>query len=101
MSYYVYIITNKRRGTLYTGMTNNIMRRGFEHKEKLVPGFTKRYNLDRIVHSEEFANVSDAIKREKQVKNWHRDWKVNLIEENNPDWDDLAAFAEDPETSSG
>ena len=74
---------------------------GFEHKEKLVPGFTKRYNLDRIVHSEEFANVSDAIKREKQLKNWHRDWKVNLIEENNPDWDDLAAFAEDPETSSG
>lgn len=88
--YYLYILTNKKNGTLYVGVTNNLERRMFEHKHKLVEGFTKKYRLDRLIYFEVFQYVNDAIKREKNIKKWKRQWKINLIEEENPDWDDLA-----------
>jgi len=89
-SYYVYILSNKKNGTLYIGMTNNIERRIYEHKIGLVEGFTKRYGLSKLVFCEFYKYVNDAIKREKQLKNWHRQWKINLIKEYNSNWDDLA-----------
>ena len=88
--YYLYILTNKKNGTLYVGVTNNLERRMFEHKHKLVEGFTKKYRLDRLIYFEVFQYVNDAIKREKNIKKWKRQWKINLIEEENPDWEDLA-----------
>ena len=88
--YYLYILTNKKNGTLYVGVTNNLERRMFEHKHKLVEGFTKKYGLDRLIYFEVFQYVNDAIKREKNIKKWKRQWKINLIEEENPDWEDLA-----------
>ena len=88
--YYVYILSNKKNGTLYIGMTNNIERRIYEHKIGLVEGFTKRYGLSKLVFCEFYKYVNDAIKREKQLKNWHRQWKINLIEEDNSNWDDIA-----------
>ncbi|WP_323738892.1 GIY-YIG nuclease family protein [Candidatus Trichorickettsia mobilis] len=86
---YVYIITNKPRGILYVGVTNDIARRIFEHKQKIIKGFSQKYNLDRLVYVEEFQIPREAIIREKQLKNWHRDWKINLIESINPDWHEL------------
>ena len=88
--YYLYILTNKKNGTLYVGVTNNLERRMFEHKHKLVEGFTKKYGLHRLIYFEVFQYVNDAIKREKNIKKWKRNWKINLIEEENPDWEDLA-----------
>ncbi len=88
--YGVYILTN-RSGTLYIGMTNDLSRRVQEHKAKQVPGFTKRYNVDRLVHFEEFGEVRDALQREKQLKGWLRAKKVELIEQANPRWDDLGS----------
>ncbi|MBQ4820730.1 GIY-YIG nuclease family protein [Aquimarina sp. MMG016] len=88
--YAVYILTNKKNGTLYIGMTNNLERRVFEHKNKLTEGFTKKYGLDRLVYFEIYQYVNDAIKREKQLKKWKRQWKIDLIEEENKDWNDLA-----------
>ena len=88
MSYYVYIVSNKTRGVLYIGVTNNIARRMFEHKNHIVDGFSSKYNLDKLVYAEESENIEDAIRREKQLKNWHRDWKINLIESANPNWED-------------
>ena len=87
---YVYILTNKRNGTLYIGVTNDIERRVAEHKSGLIPGFTNKYHLTRLVHLEEYLGIKDAIAREKQLKNWHRAWKINLIEQTNPEWLDLA-----------
>ena len=87
--YYVYIMTN-RSGTLYTGMTNDIKRRAYEHKHKLVEGFTKKYRLFRIVYFEETPSVRTAIEREKQIKSWSRKKKIALIESVNPCWDDLS-----------
>jgi len=87
--YYVYIMTN-RSGTLYAGMTNNLKRRVWEHKQKLVPGFTKRYNITRLVYYEETADVNAAIAREKQIKGWLRKKKIALIESVNPGWKDLS-----------
>ena len=87
--YYVYIVTNKRNTTLYTGVTSNLARRIFEHKQKLVKGFTKRYNLDKLVYYELFKDVNDAIAREKQIKGGSRQKKVDLIEKVNPEWRDL------------
>ena len=87
--YYVYIMTN-RSGTLYTGMTNNLHRRVWEHKQKLVEGFTKRYNITRLVYYEETPDVRSAIAREKQIKGWLRRKKIALIESVNPDWRDLS-----------
>ena len=88
MSYYVYIITNKIRGTIYIGVTNNIARRMYEHRNQLIDGFTSKYKLDKLVYAEESENVEDAIRREKQLKNWHRNWKINLVESVNPNWED-------------
>jgi putative endonuclease len=88
-SYYVYIMANDY-GTLYTGITNDLQRRVWEHKQKQIPGFTKRYNLTRLVHYEETDDVSAAIAREKQIKGWIRAKKVALIESSNRNWVDLA-----------
>lgn len=88
-TYYIYIITNHSR-TLYIGVTNNLERRMYEHKNKLVEGFSKRYNLTKLIYYENCSNINDAIKREKQLKNWHRDWKINLIDSFNPAWKNLS-----------
>ena len=88
--YYLYIITNKKNGVLYIGVTNNLERRMFEHKNKLIKGFSSRYNLDKLVYLEVYQYVEDAIKREKNMKKWKREWKINLIVEDNPDWGDLS-----------
>ncbi|GJQ62569.1 MAG: endonuclease [Melioribacteraceae bacterium] len=90
MQYFVYIITNKRNGTLYIGMTNNLVRRVWEHKEGLVEGFSKKYGTKLLVYYEESNNVSDAIAREKQLKKWKQEWKLRIIEKVNPDWGDLS-----------
>ena len=89
LNYFVYIMTNKRNGTLYIGVTNDLKRRVYEHKEKLVGGFTKNYNLKNLVYYELHNNPKAAIKREKQLKEWKRLWKLKLIEEKNPEWIDL------------
>jgi putative endonuclease len=88
--YYVYILTNKSNKVIYIGVTNDLERRMFEHKNKLVEGFTKRYNLMKLVYFEATNEVETAIAREKQSKNWHRDWKISLINQFNPDWQDLS-----------
>ena len=87
--YYVYIVSSFTR-TLYVGMTNDLQRRVNEHKQKLVPGFTSQYNVDRLVYVEVFGEVQDAIAREKQLKKWARKKKEWLIESMNPQWDDLS-----------
>lgn len=87
-------MTNKPKGTLYIGVTNDIERRGNEHYMKQGSHFTKKYKLKRLVFFEETSNVIDAIAREKQLKNWHRQWKINLIESENPEWEDLFGTAE-------
>lgn len=86
--YYLYILTNKYNGTLYIGVTNNLERRMFEHKNKLVEGFTKQYNLSRLIYFETFQYVNDAIKREKNMKKWKRQWKIDLIQQENSNWSD-------------
>jgi putative endonuclease len=88
-SYYVYIITNWNNKVLYTGVTNNLERRIFEHKNKLVPGFSNRYNLNKLVFFEEFNKIDDAIVAEKKIKGWVRIKKLNLVESRNPNWVDL------------
>jgi len=87
--FYVYIMTNKS-GTLYTGMTNNIKKRTDEHKNRLVDGFTKKYNINRLLYFEMFADVHSAIAREKTIKGWVRKKKLELIRTVNPDWHDLS-----------
>ena len=89
MSYWVYILASKPRGTLYVGVTNDLVRRVAEHRDGLVPGFTKTYNVKVLVYFEEHASVLDAIKREKRVKRWARAWKIALICERNAEWRDL------------
>lgn len=88
-SYYVYILASQKKGTLYIGMTNNLLRRVYEHKKKLVEGFTKKYGIDILIYFEETNDVNSAIHREKQLKRWKRDWKIELIENINPEWKDL------------
>jgi len=88
--YYVYILTNKTNSVLYIGATDNLSRRMFEHKNKLIKGFTKKYNLTKLVFYEMTSDIKSAIEREKQLKNWHRDWKINLINKNNPKWSNLS-----------
>ena len=88
-NYYVYIVSNKPRGTLYIGMTNNLVRRVYEHRDGLIDGFTRKYNLKRLVYFEVFNRVEDAIHREKRLKKWNRQWKIELIEKVNPAWIDL------------
>ena len=89
MAYYVYIMTNRRFGTLYVGVTNDVARRAWEHREGVVPGFTKKYRLHMLVLVEEYQQIDDAIHREKRLKHWKREWKVALIEKTNPEWEDL------------
>ncbi len=88
--YFVYIMASKRNGTLYIGVTNNLARRIAEHHAGEGAVFTKRYAVTRLVHYEITANIHDAIAREKQLKKWRRQWKINLIEKDNPNWQDLS-----------
>ncbi len=88
-TYYVYIMTNHSR-TLYTGVTNNLLRRMYEHKNKLVPGFTQKYNITRLVYYEETNDVHATLYRERQIKGWLRRKKIALIESANPEWKDLS-----------
>ena len=86
---WVYIVTNRPNGTLYVGVTSDLARRVHEHREGLIDGFTKRYGLTRLVYAEPHEDISEAIRREKAIKRWRRAWKVRLIHESNPDWNDL------------
>ena len=86
---YVYILSSGRNGTLYTGVTNNLVRRVWEHKAKLVQGLSSQYKIDKLVYYEEYQDITMAIQREKHLKKWLRKWKINLIEKNNPYWQDL------------
>lgn len=86
---WVYIVTNRRDGVLYVGVTSDIARRAWEHREGVVDGFTKRYRLKRLVFTEAHNDIRDAIRREKTIKHWSRAWKTDLIESVNPDWKDL------------
>ena len=99
-NYWVYIITNKPKGVLYIGVTGGIDDRMERHVLGKGSSFANKYKLTKLVYFEDFQFVEDAIKREKQLKNWHREWKIKLIEEQNPDWIDLWKPL-DPETSSG
>ena len=89
MSYYVYILASQAYETLYVGMTSDLVQRIWGHKCKAVPGFTARYGVDQLAWFETHAIAEAAIRREKQIKEWKRDWKINLIERENPRWDDL------------
>ena len=86
---WLYFMTNRRDGVLYAGVTSNLPRRAHEHRDGLVAGFTKRYGLKRLVYYERFDDIRDAIQREKMIKHWPRAWKIRLIHQVNPDWDDL------------
>ncbi|MCD4705825.1 GIY-YIG nuclease family protein [bacterium] len=88
-NYYVYILTNKINSVLYIGVTNNLIKRVYEHKNNLVEGFTKKYNVHKLAYYEETGNIESAILREKQMKKWNRQWKINLIEKDNLKWEDL------------
>jgi len=90
MPYYTYILASKRNGTLYIGVTNNLEKRMYEHKVGLVDGFTKTYNIKNLVYFDTTEDVRSAILREKQLKKWNRAWKIRLIEESNPNWEDLS-----------
>jgi len=87
--YSVYILASKRNGTLYIGVTANLIKRVYEHKNHLVDGFTKKYNVHNLVYHETTEDISSAIRREKQIKKWKRKWKIELIEKKNPNWRDL------------
>lgn len=86
-----YIVTNRKHGTLYVGATSDLSRRAFEHREAIIPGFSKTYGCTRLVWWEEHELMTTALQREKAIKHWVRDWKTNLIERDNPNWDDLYA----------
>ena len=88
-SYWVYILASRRNGTLYVGVTNDLVRRMTEHKGKLVPGFTRKYGVDKLVYFEEYASILEASAREHSLKRWDRAWKIALIEKANPQWRDL------------
>ena len=89
-NYYVYMLTNKPRGTLYIGVTNNLARRVYEHKNERFPGFTKKYGLKMLVYVQHYEYIEAALSLEKRLKGWHRQWKINLIEQQNPGWFDLS-----------
>ena len=88
-NYYVYILANKKNGTLYIVITSNLIKRTWEHKNNIIVGFTKKYSINHLVYYEQFDSPETAIEREKQLKNWRRRWKINQIEKENPDWIDL------------
>ena len=98
----VYLLASQRNGTLYVGVTSNLVQRIWQHKEGLAEGFTKKYEVHKLVYFEHTEDITSAIYREKQLKNWHRDWKINLIESKNPEWVDLypALVGMDAEKSS-
>ena len=83
-NYYVYVLTNFTNTTFYIGVTNNLERRVLEHKSGLISGFTEQYRVTKLIYFEYYSRIEDAIAREKQLKNWHKDWKFNLIREKNP-----------------
>ena len=87
--YYVYILASDRNGTLYVGVTNDLARRVYEHRNDLIEGFSKRYGVHRLVWFEVHGDINEAILREKRIKKWNRSWKLRVIEEMNPDWIDL------------
>jgi putative endonuclease len=87
--YYVYILTNKKNGTLYIGITSNLIKRIQEHKTKSVKGFTEKYSVDKLVYYEQTNDAYSALSREKALKKWNRNWKIQLIESENPNWNDL------------
>ena len=109
--YYIYILASKRSGTLYIGATSNLIKRVWQHKNKLINGFTKKYNIDKLVYFEITDDIRSAILREKRIKKWNRQWKIELIKKNNLEWKDLyeSFFSDvesrlrgnDPSTSSG
>jgi putative endonuclease len=88
-NYYIYILASKRNGTLYIGITNDLVRRVYEHKHNMVDGFTKKYGVHLLVYYEHTESIEAALKREKQMKKWRRQWKINLIEKENPEWENL------------
>jgi putative endonuclease len=88
-NYFVYLLASARYGTLYVGVTNDLIRRAIEHRDGLVPGFTKRHSVKLLVYFEQHGSVEEAIAREKTVKRWRRDWKISMIERDNPHWQDL------------
>lgn len=88
-TYSVYIVTNEKYGTLYIGVTNNLEGRVWEHKNKVNEGFSSKYKTYKLVYHEEYEDINGAIDREKQLKTWNRQWKINLIEKENPNWEDL------------
>ena len=88
-AYWVYILSSQQNGTLYVGITNDLVRRIYEHKQKLVKGFTKTYGITKLVYTEQFNDITEAIHREKCIKKWNRAWKMRLIEEHNHNWKDL------------
>ena len=88
-TFYVYMLANKKDGTLYAGVTSDLIKRVYEHKTNVIKGFTSKYNVHKLVYFEVHSEIYAAITREKQIKKWKRQWKVDLIEENNPKWDDL------------
>jgi putative endonuclease len=88
-TFWVYILASRIGGTLYIGVTNDLIRRVYEHRTDAVPGFTKKYQVHRLVHYEQFSDIENAIRREKRLKKWLRAWKIQLIEHSNPNWADL------------
>jgi putative endonuclease len=88
---YVYILANKRNGTTYVGVTSDLVKRIYEHKNSIFEGFTKKYSINLLVYYEAHNEIKVAIEREKQIKNWKREWKIDLIEKNNPTWKDLSS----------
>jgi putative endonuclease len=88
-NFYVYILSTQRRGTLYVGITSNLLKRVYEHKNGVVDGFTKKYVVHRLVYYEVAKDAETALTRERQIKKWNREWKLRLIEEHNPEWEDL------------
>ena len=87
--YFIYILTNKKRGVLYIGITGNLIKRIWEHKNKVINGFSKKYNTGKLVYVEDYTDPESAILREKRLKKWKRNWKIKLIESKNPEWKDL------------
>ena len=87
---HLYILASRRHGTLYTGCTTDLAKRIHEHREGVVPGFTRQHDVKRLVYVETYDDIEDAITRERRIKEWRRDWKIRLIEEKNPFWEDLA-----------
>jgi len=90
ITYYVYILASKRNGTLYIGISSNLKKRIYEHKNRIMEGFTKKYDVNKLVYYEETTDIKTALTREKQLKKWNRKWKLDLIEGSNPNWIDLA-----------